>query len=75
MIDISPAHLLVLAVVGILVLGPEKLPRLARDAARMIRTVRDLASSASAEVRDELAPVFADLDTSIKHGAAAEKGR
>ena len=72
MFDLSPAHLMVLAVVGILVLGPEKLPRLARDAARMVRTVRDLVASATAEVRDELAPVLADLDSTADHSTPAK---
>jgi sec-independent protein translocase protein TatB len=71
-LDISPAHLLVLAIVGILVLGPEKLPGLARDAARMIRTIRDLATSATAEVRHELAPVLADLDSELDRGPATK---
>jgi sec-independent protein translocase protein TatB len=60
--DIGPSHLLVLAIVGILVLGPEKLPKVARDAARMWRNVRDLATDARAQVVDELGPELADLD-------------
>jgi sec-independent protein translocase protein TatB len=66
----SPAHLLVLVVVGILVLGPEKLPRLARDVARMIRTVRRLATAASARVCDKRAPVLADIGSEADRGSA-----
>jgi sec-independent protein translocase protein TatB len=52
----------VLALVGIVVLGPERLPQFARDAARMIRTLRDLATGARQQLREELGPEFADLD-------------
>lgn len=62
MFNIGPLELLVLAVVGLIVLGPDKLPDLARDAARMIRTLRELATGARAQLRDELGPEFADVD-------------
>src|SRR5436305_4125490 len=55
-------ELLVLVVVGLIVLGPDRLPGLARDAARMIRTLRELATGARTQLRDELGPEFADLD-------------
>jgi sec-independent protein translocase protein TatB len=62
MFNIGPLELLVLAVVGLIVLGPDKLPGLARDAARMLRTLRDLAQGARTQLRDELGPEFADMD-------------
>ena len=62
MFNIGPLELLVLAVVGLIVLGPDRLPGLARDAARMIRTLRDLAQGARTQLRDELGPEFADID-------------
>jgi len=55
-------ELVVLAIVGLIVLGPDKLPGLARDAARMVRTLRELASGARTQLQDELGPEFADLD-------------
>jgi sec-independent protein translocase protein TatB len=51
-----------LAVVALLVFGPDKLPEVARQAGRMVRQLRDLAQSARAQVADELGPEFADLD-------------
>lgn len=51
-----------LIIVGVLVLGPDKLPSLARDVARMIQTLRDLSAGARAQLRDGLGPEFADLD-------------
>jgi sec-independent protein translocase protein TatB len=60
--NIGPMEFLILAVVAVIVLGPDRLPGLARDAARMIRTLRDLATGARTQLRDELGPEFADLD-------------
>lgn len=56
MFDIGISHLVVIAIVGILVLGPEKLPGFARDAMRMWRTLRGLASDAQARITGELLP-------------------
>jgi sec-independent protein translocase protein TatB len=61
MFDIGPMDLLVLAIVGILVVGPDRLPGLARDAARMIRTVRELLIGTRGQLRDELGPELAAL--------------
>lgn len=62
MFNIGPMELLVLVVVGLIVIGPDKLPNLARDAARMIKTLREMATGARTQLRDELGPEFADLD-------------
>jgi sec-independent protein translocase protein TatB len=62
MFNVGPMELLVLAIVGLIVLGPDKLPGLARDAAKMLRTLRDLATGAREQLRDELGPEFADVD-------------
>jgi sec-independent protein translocase protein TatB len=60
--NIGPLEFMVLAVVGLIILGPDRLPGLARDAARLIRTLRDVATGARTQLRDELGPEFADLD-------------
>lgn len=62
MFNIGPMELIVLAMVGLIVLGPDRLPGLAKDAARLIRTLRDLATGARTQLRDELGPEFADVD-------------
>lgn len=62
MFNIGPLELLVLAVVGITVLGPDRLPGLAKDAARMIRTLRELANGARTQLREELGPELSDID-------------
>jgi sec-independent protein translocase protein TatB len=60
--NIGPLELVVLAIVGLVVLGPDRLPGLARDAARMIKTLRELATGARQQLREELGPEFADVD-------------
>jgi len=59
--DIGPGEFIGLAIVALIVLGPEKLPRYAADAARMLRQVRRMASEARAEVSRELGPEMKDL--------------
>lgn len=62
MLNIGPMEFIVLAVVGLIVLGPERLPTVAKDAARLLRSLREMATGARAQFRDELGPEFADLD-------------
>ena len=59
--DIGLGELIGIAVVALIVLGPEKLPRYAADAARMLRTVRKMASDARNEVTKELGPELSSL--------------
>jgi sec-independent protein translocase protein TatB len=60
-------ELLLLAVIGLLVFGPERLPKAAADAGRLIRQLRQMARGAMAEVKTELGPEFADLDVASLH--------
>jgi len=62
--NIGPMELGVLILVGLIVIGPERLPGFARDAARMIRTLRDLANNANKQLRDEIGPELDDLNLS-----------
>jgi sec-independent protein translocase protein TatB len=56
MFDIGLGEFLGLAVVALLVLGPDKLPKVAADAARFIHQVRKMATTAREDVRRELGP-------------------
>ncbi len=62
MFNVGPLELMVLAVIGLIVLGPDRLPGLARDAARLLRQLRDMATGARQQLREELGPEFADVD-------------
>lgn len=47
-------ELLVIGLVGFFIFGPERLPTLARDAARILKQLRTMADGASAELRSQL---------------------
>jgi len=53
-LGIGPAELLVIMVIALLVVGPERLPRLAADLARTIREIRKYTASVAAEFNEVL---------------------
>ncbi len=61
MFDVGLLELAVIALVAVVVLGPDKLPDLARQAAQLLHRARTLAHSARDELRTELGPDYADL--------------
>ncbi len=61
MFGVGVPEIAVLLVVAVIVFGPDRLPDMARQAARMIHTLRGFASNAQNELRDELGPEYADL--------------
>jgi sec-independent protein translocase protein TatB len=56
--NIGPAELLTLALVGMFVLGPERLPEAARWVARTVQTIKDFATGTRDQLRNELGPDF-----------------
>ena len=52
MFDIGIGEIAILAVVGLLVFGPERLPRAAADAAKWLKQVRAMASGARQDLAD-----------------------
>ena len=60
--DINGGEMLVLAGVALVVLGPDKLPGYAAQAARMLRQVRTMADNARDQMKDQLGPEFDDID-------------
>lgn len=54
-------EVLVIVVVALVVLGPDRLPEFARQAGRFVRQVRTMTNSAQDELRRELGPEYADL--------------
>jgi sec-independent protein translocase protein TatB len=54
--------LFVIALVAIVLVGPERLPRYASQLAKLVRSLRDLANGAKERMRDEMGPDFDDLD-------------
>lgn len=62
MFDIGIPEFMVLAVAALFIFGPDRLPDIARQAARGIRTVRAMAQNARRELTKELGPEFEDFD-------------
>ena len=54
--------LLLVGIVAVFLLGPEKLPHYASQLARLVRQLRDLANGAKNRMRDEMGPEFDDVD-------------
>ncbi|MGL4831458.1 MAG: sec-independent translocase [Propionibacteriaceae bacterium] len=62
LMDINAGEFIVLIVLALVIFGPEKLPDLARKAARIFHFLRGIANNAQDKVREQLGPEFADLD-------------
>ena len=62
MFDLSITKLLVLAVIAIVVFGPDQLPKIAAQAGRTLRELRRMADGAREDLREGLGPEFADFD-------------
>ncbi|WP_035845500.1 sec-independent translocase [Kitasatospora azatica] len=60
--DIGPLEMITLAVMAIVIFGPDKLPKLIQDTVGFIRKVRSFADSAKADIRSELGPEFKDFE-------------
>lgn len=61
MMNIGVGEFLVLAILGLLIFGPDRLPKMASEAARMVREVRRMASGARRELSEALGPEFTEL--------------
>ncbi|MFL6239544.1 MAG: sec-independent translocase [Actinomycetes bacterium] len=67
MFHVGLGEVLIIVVVALFVIGPTRLPKYAADAGRMLRQLRLLAKQASASVREELGPEFADVELADLH--------
>ncbi|MFI6060448.1 sec-independent translocase [Streptomyces sp. NPDC051286] len=60
--DIGALELVTLVVLGVLIFGPDKLPKVIQDASRFIRKIREFSESAKEDIRTELGPEFKDFE-------------
>lgn len=65
--DVGPVKLAVLAVVVTLLFGPDRLPRLIQDAARLLRRIREFSDHAKEDIRSEMGPGFQDFEFEDLH--------
>ncbi|WP_338686302.1 sec-independent translocase [Streptomyces acidiscabies] len=60
--DIGPLELVTLAVLAVLIFGPDKLPKVIQDVTRTLRKIREFSESAKQDIRTELGPEFKDFE-------------
>jgi len=65
--DFGAGEILGLAVLAIILVGPDRLPNLAVDAAKLIKKIRTLSQNVTADLRQNLGPGFEDLQPSDLH--------
>lgn len=73
MFNIGAGEILGLFVIGVILVGPDKLPNLAADAARILIKVKKLAQTATNELKDNLGPGYEDLQVKDLHPKALIK--
>ncbi len=60
--DLNLTKILVLALIGLIVFGPNELPKIAAQAGRALRDLRRIAEGAKADLREGLGPEFQNFD-------------
>jgi sec-independent protein translocase protein TatB len=62
LLDINGPEFVLLLVIAVILFGPERLPDLARKAARLLRYLRTVAGNAQQQLSKELGPDFENVD-------------
>lgn len=62
--DFGPGEVIGLALLAMILIGPERLPTFAVDAARFVKKARTFATKATSELKENLGPGFEDLEPS-----------
>ena len=62
MFDLSFTKILVLAVIALVIFGPDQLPKIARQAGQALRDLRMIAEKAKSDLEEGLGPEFRDFD-------------
>jgi sec-independent protein translocase protein TatB len=60
--DLSLTKILVLAVLALIIFGPDQLPKIAGQAGRALRDLRRIAENAKSDLQEGLGPEFRDFD-------------
>ena len=67
--DLSIWKILVLGVIALVIFGPDQLPKMAAQASRALRELRQMADGATRDLREGLGPEFSDFDMRDLHPA------
>lgn len=59
--DIGAGEIFGLAILAMVLVGPERLPKLAVEAAQWVKKLRGLATTATSDIRESLGPGFENL--------------
>ncbi|MEP7034598.1 MAG: twin-arginine translocase TatA/TatE family subunit [Dermatophilaceae bacterium] len=62
MLDINGWEFVVLVVVALLVIGPERLPEYSAKLAKMVRQLKGMADAATMQLREQMGPEFDNVD-------------
>lgn len=62
MLGINPGEFLILAVLAVAILGPERLPEYASQLARLVRELRRMATGAREQLREQVGPEIDEVD-------------
>lgn len=62
MFGLTIDKIVLIAVIAVFLIGPQRLPGYAAQLARLVRSVRDLASGAKERMREEMGPEFDEVD-------------
>lgn len=67
MFNIGAGEFIMLAVLALVLVGPDRLPHVASEAAKILKKLRNLSQTATAELRENLGPGFEDLQVTDLH--------
>ena len=65
--DIGFGELIGLAILALFLVGPDRLPNLAADAAKLVNRIRSYAVTATDQIKDSLGPGYEDLKPEDLH--------
>lgn len=62
--DIGGGEFIGLAILGLILVGPDRLPKLASEAAALVRKIQRISHAATQELRENLGPGYENLQPS-----------
>jgi sec-independent protein translocase protein TatB len=65
--DLNISKILILAVLALIIFGPNELPKMASQAGKALRDLRRIAEGAKNDLREGLGPEFADFELEDLH--------